>query len=229
MKKVASLEYGVMFTKAFSNPFVFKAFVRDILGIEMEIEVVETEKEFDKSIGPVAVKFDLFAEDKKNRTIVEIQRVRRADHYDRFLYYHCAGLLQQTIHFGDYRPGRRVFTIVVLTSGDRHKRDVTITDLDPRDLKGVPLSTLHHKIVFLCPKYVSDETPAQYREWLTVINDSLDGEVEEDKYKSPAVLQVLESILADMITPQERARLKDEYSDELLKQEKFEQGRQVAL
>ena len=224
MKKVASLEYGVIFKKAFSDPFVFTSFVRDILGLEIEIETVETGKEFDKPIGPVATKFDLYAEDKKNRIIVEIQRERRADHYDRFLHYHCAALLEQVVQSGDYRPGLRVFTIVVLTAGDKHKRDVAITDFDPRDLKGVPLGEFQHKIVFLCPKYANAETPAQYREWLTAINDSLDGEVEEGEYESPAVLQVFEAILADMVTPHERARMKDEYGDELLKQEKLEEG-----
>jgi len=47
MKKVASLRYGVIFKKAFSDPEIFKAFVRDFLGIELEIDRVETEKAFD--------------------------------------------------------------------------------------------------------------------------------------------------------------------------------------
>ena len=151
MKRVASLEYGVIFKKAFSNPFIFTAFVRDILGLEIEIETVETEKEFAKAIGPVATKFDLYAEDRKNRVIVEIQRERRAEHYDRFLHYHCTAILEQA-KTGDYRPPLQVFTIVVLTFGDKHKREVAITDFDPRDLQGVPLREFRHKLVFLCPK-----------------------------------------------------------------------------
>ena len=46
MKKVASLRYGVIFKKAFCDVDVFKGFVRDILGINIEIDKVETEKEF---------------------------------------------------------------------------------------------------------------------------------------------------------------------------------------
>jgi hypothetical protein len=73
MKQVASLRYGVIFKKAFCDVTVFKGFVRDILGITLEIETVETEKVFATPIGSVKTQFDLYAEDKKNRVIVDIQ------------------------------------------------------------------------------------------------------------------------------------------------------------
>jgi hypothetical protein len=86
-------------------------------------------KSFDPPIGNVDSRFDLFAEDKENRIIVDIQHVRYADHYDRFLHYHCAALLEQVVSSQDYRPGLKVFTIVVLTSGDRqYKRTVSKRD-----------------------------------------------------------------------------------------------------
>lgn len=53
MLTVASLKYGVIFKKAFCDREVFTAFVQDILGIELEIDQVETEKEFSPSIGYV--------------------------------------------------------------------------------------------------------------------------------------------------------------------------------
>ena len=71
MKQVASLQYGVIFKKAFSQIDVFKAFVKDIIGIELEIDKVETEKSFTQKIGNIKVEFDLYAEDLKNRVIVE--------------------------------------------------------------------------------------------------------------------------------------------------------------
>ena len=42
MIEVAPLRYGVIFKKAFSKPHIFTAFVKDILGIEIEIDEVET-------------------------------------------------------------------------------------------------------------------------------------------------------------------------------------------
>jgi len=104
MIEVASLHYGVIFKKAFSNPAIFKAFVKDFLDINLDITKVETEKSFDNPIGSVDSRFDLFAEDKKNRIIVDIQHVKNADHYHRFLHYHCSALLEQVVKSTDYRP-----------------------------------------------------------------------------------------------------------------------------
>lgn len=44
---------------------IFKAFVQDFLGLELEIDKVETEKPSSLAIGLVDSRFDLFAEDKK--------------------------------------------------------------------------------------------------------------------------------------------------------------------
>ncbi len=96
MKHVAPLRYGVIFKKAFGDPEIFTAFVKDFIGINIEITEVETEKSFRPSIGPVDSRFDLFAEDTKNRIVVDIQHDRLTDHYDRFLYYHCAAMLELT-------------------------------------------------------------------------------------------------------------------------------------
>jgi len=46
--------------------------VHDVLGIRIEIDKVETEKSFKPPIGGVASRFDLFAEDLKNRVMVDI-------------------------------------------------------------------------------------------------------------------------------------------------------------
>jgi len=225
MKKVASLRYGVIFKKAFSNPDIFKAFVKDFIGIELSIDKVETEKSFVPQIGNVDTRFDLFAEDKKNRIIVDIQHVRDVDYYDRFLHYHCAALLEQVASSQDYSPSLKVFTIVVLTSGDRHQVDIATIDFDPKNRQGQPLNEIRHQIWYVCPKYVTDETPEPYREWLLAIQDSLDEEVDETAYQRPEIQQIFELIARDLISPTERARMKDEYSQELLQQEKFQKVR----
>ena len=221
MKKVASLHYDVIFKKAFCDLEIFTAFAQDMLGLKLEIDHVETEKRFDVPLGRITPRFDLFAEDKKNRIIVDIQHARYADHYDRFLYYHCSALIEQALTASDYRPPRQVFTIVVLTSGDKYKTDIAITDFAPRKLDGTPLLVFQHKILFLCPKYADDATPAPYHDWLRAINDSLDGEVEETQYDNFAIQKIFTHIEDDQISPDDRARMKDEYSDELLLQTKI--------
>ncbi len=216
MKQVASLRYGVIFKKAFSKPHIFKAFVKDFLDIELDIDKVETEKAFSPAIGYVDSRFDLFAEDKKHRTIVDIQHVRNTDHYHRFLHYHCAALLEQVVNSKDYRPQLKVFTIVVLTSGDRHKVDMAKINFDPQDRHGRFLKEIPHKLLYLCPKYVTAETPEPYREWLLAIQDSLDESVDEKIYQKQEIQDIFDLIQKDQTTPQEYARMKDEYATELL-------------
>lgn len=226
MKQVASLRYDVIFKKAFSQPDIFTAFVKDILEIELNIEKVETDKTFDPPIGKVANKMDLYAEDKQNRVIVEIQHEHYADHYDRFLYYHCCAVIEQIASSKNYQPGLTVFTVVILTSSDQVKSAVSVTDFDPRDVEtNQPVGQLPHKILFLCPKYVTAKTPAKYREWLQAIQDSLDEQVDETQYTHPAIQKVFQTIEKDLITPQERARMFEEYNQEQKKREIKEEGR----
>jgi predicted transposase/invertase (TIGR01784 family) len=224
VKQVASLRYGVIFKKAFSQPDIFKAFVKDFLGIELNIDKVEMEKSFPIPIGNVDTRFDLFAEDKQNRVIVDIQHVRYGDHYDRFLHYHCAALLEQIASSKDYRPHLKVFTIVVLTSGDRHQVDLAVIDFDPKTFDGKPLNEIPHKVLYVCPKYVTKDTPEPYREWLLAIADSLDEEVDETAYQRPEIQQIFNLIARDLVSPQERARMKDEYNEEQAKREAKEEG-----
>jgi hypothetical protein len=62
MMEVASLHYGVIFKKAFSQPHIFTAIINDFFGVKIEIDRVETEKSFSPVIGSVDSRFDLFAE-----------------------------------------------------------------------------------------------------------------------------------------------------------------------
>ena len=223
MKKVASLRYGVIFKKAFSQPDVFTAFVKAVLGIDLEIDHVETEKSFNPLIGKVDLRFDLFAEDVKNRIIVDIQHARYEDHYDRFFHYHCAAVLDLIDSSKCYRPEVRVFTIVVLTSGDRHKKDVLTIDCDPKDLDGNGVGEIAHKVIYLCPKYANDKTPEAYREWMDAIQDTLDEEVDDLSYHHAAIQKIFTTIEKDSISPKERADMIEEYNRaELARKEAME-------
>ncbi len=224
MKQVGSLRYEVLFKKAFCQPDIFTAFVKDFTGVQLEIDTVETEKTFDIRIGKVATRFDLFAEDKKNRVIVDIQHVRFPDHYDRFLHYHCAAILEQVASSETYTPALQVITLVVLTSGDKHQTDIAVIDFDPKDLQGKGLNELPHKVMYLCPPYVSEQTPEPYRQWLRAIQDTLDGEVDEISYSHPEIQKIFSLIEKDLISPQEYANMKDEYGYEQIGRDQYEKG-----
>jgi predicted transposase/invertase (TIGR01784 family) len=210
MKQVVSLQYDVIFKKAFSKPEIFKAFVKAVLGIELEITEVEMEKVFDQEIGRVKSRFDLFAEDVKNRIIVDIQHKQHEDYYDRFLHYHCMAILEQVKSSKDYHPKAKVFTIVVLTSENKEGKDVLTIDFDPKDLQGKGIGKIPHKVIYLCPAFVNENTPLEYREWLEAINDTLDGEVDETHYENKIIKEVFDLIEEDSITPEERYDLFEE-------------------
>jgi hypothetical protein len=228
MIKVGSLQYGVIFKKAFSDPEIFKSFIDDFFDTDIQIEKVETEKSFIKPIGSVDCRYDLYAEDRENRIILDIQHVRYFDHYHRFLHYHCAALLEQIKSSNEYFPVHRVCTLVVLTSGDKHKNDIGVIDFDPKTLNGTPFGEIPHKVIYVCPKYVNEKTPEPYRQWMTAINDSLDEEVDESLYDRPEIKKIFHHIKRDDITPKERAKMIDEYSLGLLenaaKKEGIEEG-----
>ena len=226
---VASLQYGVIFKKAFGQVDVFKGFVKDFLGIDLEIDRVETEKEFDGQVGPVKAKFDLYAEDVKNRVIVAIQHNRHQDHYDRFYYYHNLSILEQMKSYSDYSirkkiSTKKVYTIVVLTNEDKGFKEAWLqSDSSLQTLGGKYYPTLDHKLIFLCPKYVNEHLPEPYHEWLVGIKDTLDNQVDESLYTNPTLRHIFELIEEDGLTSAERALLKDEYSQQsLIKQERAE-------
>lgn len=232
--QVASLRYDVIFKKAFGNVEIFKAFAKDFLGVDLNIDRVETEKTFSPPVGRVDSRFDLYAEDLTNRVIVDIQHRRYDDHYDRFLHYHCAALLEQVSTAKNYAPALTVFTIVVSTSGT--KEDVAIAEInfDPFDFLTLQrLSKIHHRVLYLSPKHVTPQVPEPYRQWLRLIQDSLDEQAEESCYDKPELRHILELIKVDGLTPQDRARLKDEYALEQAlrqeKQEEFEKGVETGI
>jgi hypothetical protein len=115
MKEVAPLRYDVIFKKAFSHPALFTAISKDFLGIELEIDKVEHDKAFVPPVGSVATKFDLFAEDKKNRVIVEVQHAHYSDSYERFLYYQCSAMVETIVSSSNYSFPMTVMTIVFFT------------------------------------------------------------------------------------------------------------------
>jgi len=91
--KVAPLRYDVIFKKAFSDPVLFKALVKDFLHIDnLEIDEVENDKTFYPNF-----KFALFAQDNKNRIIIEMQHAHYSDTYARFLYYQCCAMVEPVV------------------------------------------------------------------------------------------------------------------------------------
>jgi predicted transposase/invertase (TIGR01784 family) len=162
--------------------------------------------------------------------IVDIQHRRYNDHYDRFLHYHCAALLEQISTAKSYSPALTVFTIVVSTSGTQEDVAIAEINFDPVELfSRQRLYKIPHRLLYLSPKHWTSAIPEPYQQWLHLIQDSLDEQVDEAIYHKPEIIKALNLIKTDGLTPQDRARMKDEYAlEQALKKEKlkeFERGK----
>ncbi|MFO0755713.1 MAG: hypothetical protein U0359_04450 [Byssovorax sp.] len=213
MLKVVPLRYGTMFKKAFSDREVFSRFTSDVLGLPIHVETVHQEYRYPEPVGRVNVTYDLFAEDVAHRLIVEVQHIREPDFFDRFLHYHAVSIVEQATSPGNYRAGRTVYTVVVLTTPPRSERlrfSMAVSDLDPVNEHGARLGVYRHRLIFLSPKYINEQTPPAVRAWLELIADSLDGEVDEARFGDPLMQRVLDKIRDSAISPEELSRVKDE-------------------
>jgi predicted transposase/invertase (TIGR01784 family) len=59
---------------------------------------------------------------------------------------------------------------------------------------------------------------------MEAIEDTLDEKVDESKYTLPAIQRVFKIIEKDQVTPEERAKMFDEYGEEEIKKEGFKDG-----
>jgi hypothetical protein len=84
---LGNLDNEVIFKKAFTDKIVFTQFVKDILDLDVEIGIIETEKKFLPKIGYIefesdGVPFDIFAESVDKRIVIEIQKVEYDHNFD---------------------------------------------------------------------------------------------------------------------------------------------------
>ncbi len=216
---LANLDNEVHFKKVFTDVTVFCAFVKDVLGIDMNITKVETEKMLPSKSSAIKFRMDLFAEDTANRTVVEIQKVDYDYTYDRFTHYFTGNLVDIQRTSKTYEYAKDVYIIVVVTSAYRMrdkngvliKDDVLITDINPRTLNGEVREMHNHKLVVLNSTHTTIHTPPAIRDWLDLIKESIKNPENPQINKSkPAIVRAAELAEADNIDPEEIADAKIE-------------------
>ena len=114
--------------------------------------------------------------------MVEIQHIKEQNVYNRFLYYHLIGLVDQVKRSKAYRFGQAVYTIVVLTSLSRESEidfSFAIADFNPINEFNRKVEVYPHQLVFLMPRMVNEQTPPGIKSWLEIILESLDEEIEK--------------------------------------------------
>ena len=218
---IARLDNEVFFKKAFTDKVVFKAFVKDIVGIDVNPDKIETEKAFQPKLGNINFKYDIFAEDTKKRIVIEIQKVEYDHNFDRFLHYHLQAITEQQRSSEDYSVDKTVYTIVVMTAPYKinektrefYRDEVLISTLNPRNLKGVERKLFNHELIYLNPNYKGDDTPQNYRDWLDLIYESIHSpENPKINIKNEGVKRATQLIQQENISPEEWEEAKIEVS-----------------
>ncbi|MDX2246472.1 MAG: hypothetical protein SF052_06840 [Bacteroidia bacterium] len=216
---LANLDNEVYFKKVFTDVQVFTAFVKDILGIELHIDKVETEKVLPAKVSAIKFKMDLFAEDKESRTVVEIQKVDYDYTYDRFTHYFLGNLIDMQRASKTYAFAKDVYIIVVVTSayrvsdksGKPIKDDVLITDVNPRTLQGTIRDMYNHKMVILNTSHVDYDTPAEIRDWLDLIIQSMQNPSNPQiNTKKPAIVRAAQLADFENLDPEQLAEAKEQ-------------------
>jgi hypothetical protein len=220
---LGNLDNEVIFKKAFTDKTVFKAFVRDILGIEVEIDKIETEKKFEPKIGyvdfdSVGCRLDIFAESVDKRICIEIQRIEYDHHFDRFLHYFLMLIAEQQKSSKEYDIERTVYVIVVLTApykiseknGKPILDEVLLLKLNPQTLQGEVRDLYGHKFVCLNPNHPNSETPKEIRDWLDLIYQSIHSpERPVLNMQNEGIKKAMELISFENLTPEERTNAKN--------------------
>ncbi|EDN70048.1 hypothetical protein BGP_3849 [Beggiatoa sp. PS] len=206
---LARLDNDVIFKKAFSDQLVLTQFIKDILGIDIVLKKIETDKRFRPKIARINFAYDIFAESKDERVIVEVQRVDYDYNFDRFLHYHT--MLQRSAK--DYAIKQTVYTIVVITApdvtedrqGHKIETDELILDFNPRTREGKIFDFCGHQLIFLYPRFKNSNTPASYVDWFDLILESINHPEEPSiNLQKPAIKKVADLIEDDNLTPEER-------------------------
>jgi hypothetical protein len=209
---LARLDNEVFFKKAFTDEIVFKAFVKDIVGIEIDPDKIETEKAFQPKLGSINFKYDIFAEDSKKRIVIEIQKVEYDHNFDRFLHYHLQAITEQQRSSEDYTVEKTVYTIVVMTAPYKinsktrefYRDEVLISNLNPKNLKGIERKIFNHELIYLNPNYRASDTPNNYRDWLDLIYESIHNpENPKINIQNEGVKRATELMNYDNISPEE--------------------------
>jgi len=178
---LAPLDNEKVFKKAFTDKIVFTQFVKDILEVEIDVDKIETEKQFKPKAMFIDLKLDIFAQSKDKRIIIEIQRVEYDYHFDRFQNYFLSTIIEQQKSAKKYKVDQTVYSIVVLTTpytinqrtGEPIENEVLIQNLDPETLDGKKIKVSGHTQIFLNPHYRNNKTPKRILDWLDLIYASI--------------------------------------------------------
>ncbi len=228
---LGNLANEVIFKKAFTDKFVLQCLVRDLFNVDFVPETVETEKRFEPKIAHIDFnsndcRYDIFAQSHDQRIIVEIQKVDYDYNFDRFLLYHNMAIAEMQRSSKEYKTDKVVYTIAVFTgkyigterNGKLVERDILFHHSNLFDLEGKEFDVFGHKLIFLNHHYIKDTTPEGYRDWLSLVKESIKNpENPSINLKNHGIKKVAELIDYEKLSPEELTENKNSNAAESAK------------
>jgi len=225
---LAALNNQVVFKKLLSDEEILKAFIKDFLGINLQPQTIEVEKKFTPPIGGIDISIDIFVNDPTHRLVIEIQRERYDYDFDRFWHYHLVSQVELAKTYKAYKLERTVYTIVWFTRQIREKsyqRSLITTSQLSETEKGETLALYPHKLFFLNPFYLNEQTPKGLKDWMELVTESINNPNEPHINLSRPIIQKAAKLIdEDGLTPQERVSIMDEKDFDNLRQRELEEG-----
>ncbi len=223
---LGNLANEVIFKKAFTDKFVLQCLVRDLFQVDFVPETVETEKRFEPKMAHIDFKYDIFAQSKDQRVIVEIQRVDYDDNFDRFLLYHNMAIAEMQRNSEEYKTDKVVYTIAVFTgkyigtekNGKLIERDILFHHSNLFDLENNEFDVFGHKLIFLNHNYIKDSTPQGYKDWLSLVKESIKNPKNPIlNLNNQDIRKVAELIDYEKLSPEELRESKNRHAAESAK------------
>ena len=232
---LGSLDNEVIFKKAFTDKIVFEAFVKDVLGLEVNVGIIETEKKFSPPIGYVDFELDIFAETVDKRTVIELQRAQYDYNFDRFMHYLQMLVSEQQRKASEYKVKQTVYLIVIMTlpykfndlTGLAVKEEVILTKFCSKNLNGKEIPIYAHQMVCLNPNHPEPDTPQALRDWLDLFYQSIHSpERPSINLNNSAIKRAADLIDFTKLTPQQLAEAKNKEQNAIVKSIYHEEGRE---
>ncbi|MEO0043584.1 MAG: hypothetical protein RL329_3032 [Bacteroidota bacterium] len=231
---LGSLDNEVVFKKAFTNKEVLESFIFDVLGLQLDLGPIETEKKFTPIIGYIDFEIDVFAETKDKRIAVELQRAQYDYNFDRFMHYLQMLIAEQQKTSKKYKVPQTVYMIVVMTlpykfdslTGEAVKEEMLITQFCTKNGAGKPISIYGHQMTCLNPNHPDPTTPAVVRDWLDLFYQSIHTpERTTLNLNHKGIKKAHDLIDFEHFTPKELAEAKNTEQGEVVKSMYKEEGR----
>jgi hypothetical protein len=237
---VHSLASRYAFQEGFSRVDVFTRMAQAFTGVKLKIDAVETEKEFHKPVGNVKIKFDLFAEDKKSRVVVEAQHANYSQNFERFYYYHLAAILETIKSSQDYTFPKTVYTLVFFT--DRLSpisgKNILVHDAEMKDfIDGEVAKKVfphRHRLFFIFTKApeADNRLSEDCQEWIQAIHETLKEEVYLHQFKTPEIKTLFERLKKEETSPELHTKMMNENMERdreklLLKEDRLNTARNL--